>query len=37
MDAFERKHEPIKQYFFTDAGIDLQHLDFQIAEKVRLG
>jgi len=36
MDAFASKHEGIKDYFCTGAGIDLQYLDSQIAEKVLL-
>jgi hypothetical protein len=36
MDAFENKHENIKDFFCTGKGIDLQYLDSQIAEKVLL-
>jgi len=36
MDAFEQKHDKIKDYFCTGIGIDLQYLDSQIAEKVLL-
>ena len=36
MDAFEKKHEPIKKYFCTGIGIKLQYLDSQIAEEVML-
>lgn len=34
MDAFEEKHQPIRHYFNSGIGIDLQFLDSQIAEKV---
>jgi hypothetical protein len=36
MDAFQKKHDPIKGYFCTGKGIDLQYLDSQMAEKVML-
>ena len=36
MDAFEKKHEKIRQYFCTGKGIDLQNLDANMAEKVLL-
>ncbi|KJS29361.1 MAG: hypothetical protein VR64_21330 [Desulfatitalea sp. BRH_c12] len=36
MDAFEAKHAPIKHYFCTGVGIDLQNKDSRIAEKVLL-
>jgi hypothetical protein len=36
MDAFEEKHELIKQYFCTGIGIRLQNLDSKMAEKVML-
>jgi hypothetical protein len=36
MDAFEKKHEPIKHYLCTGIGIDLQNIDSQMAEKVLL-
>lgn len=36
MDAFERKHEPIKKYFSSGAGNDLQYIDSSIAERVML-
>ena len=36
MDAFERKHDPIKKYFCSGKGIDLQYLDSQMAERVLL-
>jgi hypothetical protein len=34
MDAFEAKHEPIKHYFCTSIGIDLQNMDSVIAEQI---
>jgi hypothetical protein len=36
MDAFEAKHEPIKHYFCTGVGIDLQNKDSMMAEQVLL-
>ena len=36
MDAFEKKHKPIEEFFCTGKGIDLQYLDSQMAEKVML-
>lgn len=36
MDAFEKKHHQIKQYFFTGIGIKLQNIDSQMAEQVLL-
>ncbi len=36
LDAFEDKHEPIKKYFCSGVGIDLQNKDSIIAEKVLL-
>jgi hypothetical protein len=36
MTAFESKHKPIKHYFCSGKGIDLQYLDSKIAEKVML-
>ena len=36
MDAFQRKHKPIEEFFCTGKGIDLQYLDSQMAEKVML-
>ncbi|PKN67583.1 MAG: hypothetical protein CVU57_02455 [Deltaproteobacteria bacterium HGW-Deltaproteobacteria-15] len=36
MDAFEEKHKPIKKYFNSGAGIDLQYWDSVIAEKIML-
>lgn len=36
MDAFEEKHEPIRHYFCTGVGIDLQYRDSLIAEQVLL-
>jgi len=36
MDAFEAKHTPIKGYFCTGVGIDLQNRDSKIAEQVLL-
>ena len=36
MDAFEKKHTPIKGYFCSGVGIDLQNRDSKIAEQVML-
>ena len=36
MDAFQRKHHPIRHYFNTGKGIDLQYIDSQISERVLL-
>jgi|GEM_PF-1168223 len=36
MDAFETKHTPIKGFFCTGVGIDLQNRDSKIAEQVLL-
>lgn len=36
MDAFEQKHKPLKKYFCTGKGIDLQYLDSKMAEEVML-
>jgi len=36
MDAFEAKHHPIRHFFCTGVGIDLQNKDAQIAEQVLL-
>ena len=36
IDAFERKHAPIANYFCSGAGIDLQYEESQMAEQVML-
>ena len=36
MDAFEKKHAPIQDYFCTGVGIDLQYEESQLAEQIML-
>jgi hypothetical protein len=36
IDAFERKHAPIENYFCSGAGIDLQYEESQMAEQIML-
>jgi hypothetical protein len=32
--AFKEFHAPIKKHFFSDSGVDLMHIDSQIAEDI---
>lgn len=36
IDAFTKKHEPIRHLFYSGLGVDLQYIDSQIAELIML-